>query len=392
MKHLLAAAAAWLLVLAPQTTLAQRSGASTDLFYLQETTSVPTFKETSYKTLDPQAINTGIQNCIWITAGQSNIVNVAPSNFLPVNPNALSNLNPNDGALYKAEDPLVGTNVPSATPAVPMGFYTATIAATTMTVSAVSSGGLGVGQTISGSGVTKAVITALGSGSGGTGTYTISVSQTVAAPTAITSTWNGGHPPLRTADAMVTTGKCARVIIEPIAVNGTSIADWNGGVYGLRLSVAIRRIAQRISPNKCGDANISCAVLWGQGETDNINGTSQATYTAGLNSLIATGNAVATSLGWSATWGRWLVARQTFYNGFGTNAGLQAAQAAVVNGTQVFAGANADALQGNVCGPAANVACRTPDPSHFSDNGSYSYAVGPTNGWQAALHASGAPY
>ena len=57
---------------------------------------------------------------------------------------------------------------------------TATISGTTMTVSAVTSGALHVGQTIQGVGVTLGtIITALGTGTGGTGTYTLSVASTV---------------------------------------------------------------------------------------------------------------------------------------------------------------------------------------------------------------------
>ncbi len=58
--------------------------------------------------------------------------------------------------------------------------FTATVAGTTMTVSAVVSGTLDVGQVITGAGVTAGTtITALGTGTGGTGTYTVSPSQTV---------------------------------------------------------------------------------------------------------------------------------------------------------------------------------------------------------------------
>lgn len=65
---------------------------------------------------------------------------------------------------------------------------TGAIAATTLTVSAVTSGALSVGQTLSGSGVTTGTtITALGTGTGGTGTYTVSASQT-ASSTTITAT------------------------------------------------------------------------------------------------------------------------------------------------------------------------------------------------------------
>lgn len=61
---------------------------------------------------------------------------------------------------------------------------TASIAGTTMTVTAVGSGALTIGQTLSGSGVTAGTkITAFGTGTGGTGTYTVSASQTVASTT-----------------------------------------------------------------------------------------------------------------------------------------------------------------------------------------------------------------
>lgn len=61
---------------------------------------------------------------------------------------------------------------------------TGSITATTLTVTAVSSGTLYVGQTIQGTGVTAlTIITALGTGSGGAGTYTVSTSQTVSSTT-----------------------------------------------------------------------------------------------------------------------------------------------------------------------------------------------------------------
>jgi hypothetical protein len=56
--------------------------------------------------------------------------------------------------------------------------FTAAIAATTMTVSAVATGELSVGQVVAGAGVTAGTkIVSLGSGTGGTGTYTVSPSQ-----------------------------------------------------------------------------------------------------------------------------------------------------------------------------------------------------------------------
>lgn len=58
---------------------------------------------------------------------------------------------------------------------------TGAISGTTLTVSAVSSGTLSIGQALSGSGMTAGTrIVALGTGTGGTGTYTVNNSQTFA--------------------------------------------------------------------------------------------------------------------------------------------------------------------------------------------------------------------
>lgn len=68
---------------------------------------------------------------------------------------------------------------------------TGSIATTTLTVTAVTSGTLAIGSLLTGTGVTAGTyITALGTGTGGTGTYTVSASQTVASTT-ITATATG---------------------------------------------------------------------------------------------------------------------------------------------------------------------------------------------------------
>jgi hypothetical protein len=62
--------------------------------------------------------------------------------------------------------------------------FTAAIAGTTMTVSAVASGTIYLGQTIQGTGISAGtIVSAFGTGSGGTGTYTLSASQTIASET-----------------------------------------------------------------------------------------------------------------------------------------------------------------------------------------------------------------
>ena len=83
---------------------------------------------------------------------------------------------------------LYATNTPTAS-------FTGSISGTTLTVTAVSSGGLGVGQLINGAGVTSGtVITALGTGTGGTGTYTVNNSQTISSGS-ITATVAPGNWP-----------------------------------------------------------------------------------------------------------------------------------------------------------------------------------------------------
>lgn len=77
-----------------------------------------------------------------------------------------------------------GSTVSSGTAVSSAAVFTGTIATTILTVTAVTSGTIQVGQVISGTGVTAGTtITALGTGTGGIGTYTVSVSQTVASTT-----------------------------------------------------------------------------------------------------------------------------------------------------------------------------------------------------------------
>ncbi len=72
------------------------------------------------------------------------------------------------------------------------GVFTGSISTTTLTVSAVTSGQLGVGSHLVGTGIsTGTYITALGTGLGGTGTYSVNISQTVASTTI---TAKGGYP------------------------------------------------------------------------------------------------------------------------------------------------------------------------------------------------------
>jgi hypothetical protein len=207
----------------------------------------------------------------------------------------------------------------------------------------------------------------------------------VGAPSLILPPTTEGHPALILGDALVTAGKCARVIIVPCAVNGTSVAQWAGQLSN-RIPTALGRLAARGITSST--TNVTIVLLWGQGEADTLLGTSQASYVASWNAMIAAAN---------LTGVRALVAKETLWN-TATSAALQAAQTqnatsgVINNSAGIYLGANADALQGNICGSGTNTACRQADGNHWSDAGAYSYAIDPTYGWQQALHATGSPF
>ena len=84
-----------------------------------------------------------------------------------------------DGSVWSSTQKIVQGASYSATAS-----FTASISGTTMTVTAVASGALSVGQVFTGTGVTAGTsITAFVSGTGNTGTYTVSSSQTVSSTT-----------------------------------------------------------------------------------------------------------------------------------------------------------------------------------------------------------------
>jgi hypothetical protein len=172
----------------------------------------------------------------------------------------------------------------------------------------------------------------------------------------------------RVADTLVTNGKFARVIVVPLAITGTSVAQWDTGPLSTRICQAIGRLKDRgIVPG----TNVTFAADWGQGEADQQLGTSQAAYTTALNDIISK----AAACGFS---GRWFINVETWEAG-ATSAAVQAAQAAVVNGTTVFAGANIDSFGSGD---------RQSDNTHINDTGAPLVAAAKV----AAMHASGAPF
>jgi hypothetical protein len=100
---------------------------------------------------------------------------------------------------------------------------TASMSGTTMTVTAVSSGTLYVGQTIQGAGITaQTIITALGTGTGGAGTYTINNSQTVSSETMYALNWTV----LPSTDGAFTGGETCDIVDNYFVYNRPSSQQW----------------------------------------------------------------------------------------------------------------------------------------------------------------------
>jgi microcystin-dependent protein len=107
------------------------------------------------------------------------------------------------------------------------GSFTGGISGTTLTVSAVGSGQLFVGQTISGTGITSGTtITAFGTGTGGVGTYTVSVAPSTNPTGSITITGAAGTTALTPASTdntvkIATTAYVQSAIAGNLTIAGT---------------------------------------------------------------------------------------------------------------------------------------------------------------------------
>lgn len=181
-----------------------------------------------------------------------------------------------------------------------------------------------------------------------------------------------GNLSARVADLLVTNGKFDRVIIVPIAVGSTLVADWAAGVHSNRISVAMLRLASR--GITAGMTGVTFALIFGDGENDNIGGTSQAAWTASFATLKS--NIVATGFS-----GRIFVPQETYQSG-GTSTAVRAAQAAVVDNVTVFSGGDFDTLTGSTNRQSGGT------DAHMTDAGAGSAATLMYN----AMHASGVPF
>jgi hypothetical protein len=176
-----------------------------------------------------------------------------------------------------------------------------------------------------------------------------------------------GHLGGRIADKFITGGQFDRVILVPIAVGGSDVASWATGYLSDRIPKTMARLAAR---GFVAQTNVTVAIEWGQGEADTIGSTTQVDYTSRLNTVISNAQAAGFN-------GRFFVAKETWFGGV-TSAPVAAAQAAIVNGTTIFASGNIDSLNNS----------NRIDTTHLNDVGAAAAATLIYN----AMHASGAPF
>jgi len=178
-----------------------------------------------------------------------------------------------------------------------------------------------------------------------------------------------GNVSARVADQFVSSGIFDRVIVVPIALGGTEIAQWDTGILSGRIPVALRRLASRgIVPASTG---VTFALLWGQGESDGLIGTTQSAWENAFQNIVTTVLAAGFA-------GRIFVAKETWSAGV-VSSTIQAAQVAVVDSVTVFSGGDLDALDASY---------RQSGNTHFNDAGAAAAASLVYN----AMRASGAPY
>lgn len=178
-----------------------------------------------------------------------------------------------------------------------------------------------------------------------------------------------GNVSARVADTLVTNAKFDRVIIVSTAIGSTTASMWGdttGDLYN-RLGVAMARLASRgITPGMTG---VTFACIWGIGESDNLNGTSQASFAASANGFIAALQATGFN-------GRIFIPLETWSGGV-TSAAVRSGQSSLWGGVR-FSGGDLDTL---------NNTYRS-DTVHFNDTG----AASVSSLMISAMAASGPPF
>ena len=194
--------------------------------------------------------------------------------------------------------------------------FTGSISGTTLTVTAVTQGTIGINQALFGANVTnETVITALGSGSGGVGTYTINQSQTVASTlmnsvavaSVLTASMSGFTMTVTASSGILYPGQTiqgstvsANTIITAqgnITVLSQSIATGGTG-YAVNDTVTVLGGVYGTTPATYTVATVSAGVVTGLTLVNSGNYTSQPT-----NNVSTSSNGVGTGLTLTLTFG-----------------------------------------------------------------------------------------
>jgi hypothetical protein len=183
---------------------------------------------------------------------------------------------------------------------------------------------------------------------------------------AIAGTWMS-----RLCDSLINDGTFQRVIMIPMAIPGTTAAQWQT-VLAQRVYVAVLRA--RALGYLASNADVHPFFLVSQGEQDGLIGTSSADYQASWLAVIE----IAKGLGCDVNW---FFAEETMVSNT-TSSTIRGAQAALVNaGAKRLAGADMDSLTGST-----NRQCPHPEDcgTHLTDTGAANAAML----WKAILAAA----
>jgi hypothetical protein len=179
---------------------------------------------------------------------------------------------------------------------------------------------------------------------------------------AVFSTLPVNSPGCSIGDTLVTNAVFTDVVVVPIAIGGTTVADWSsGGAINNRIAVTVGQLAKKGLTTASGFTGTFYIMLH-IGETDGVNGTSRANMATGVRNMAAA--FVSAGTGTS----RFFVATESMTGGI-TVANIQNGQAdAVASGCSTCrAGANWDTSIPNsggnrqsdgthLAGPAAGLA------------------------------------
>jgi hypothetical protein len=137
----------------------------------------------------------------------------------------------------------------------------------------------------------------------------------------------------RVADDILSADLADHVMLVPVAIGGARIIEYATGFCSNRIPVAMARLKAR---GFTAQKNLKIITEYGQGETDNTNGTTQANYVASGNTMIE----LASNAGFN---GPWFIAQESMFGGV-TASAVTAAQMSLINGTTVFQSGNLDTL------------------------------------------------